>query len=85
MNQYLPYNEVSLDKTFHKRGYSKRKNGENGEEMHSKWGIVMTAVKDVCLDAEWVELMKEAKEMGITIEEIQQFFTMMEEKDADEF
>lgn len=43
----------------------------------------MTAVKDVCLDAEWVEMMKEAKAMGITIEEIQQFFTMMEEKDAD--
>jgi len=45
----------------------------------------MTAVKDVCLDTEWVELMKEAKAIGITIEEIKQFFNVMGEKDTDKF
>lgn len=37
----------------------------------------MTVVKDVNLDVEWVDLMKQAKAMGITIEEIQQFFFVM--------
>ena len=62
--------------------FSKKKRG-NRKEAYIVGGSLLTAVKEVCLDAEWIELMEEAKAMGITIGEIQQFFTEMEEKDAD--